>query len=300
MKLDVVSRRLFDNAGSNGPIILMYHSIGNRGNWPWAVTLCEFCRQLDLLKEHGWTTINLAGLVNGRVDKDKTVVISFDDGYDDNYAAYEALRERDMTATWFLVSGDLGGFQSWSDPRSPRLKLLSEQQVKEMANNGMEIGSHTRTHPRLVQLGEYHVKKGSLDEDEGILDDAAAVYPIEFTKTIENEALNYFLDEDYVDAIVLYKQLPDAPETRKEFIHYTLARCYMDDILLDTTTAMIHLEIALDLGFNYTWVMDYDPIFSDQHDHPRWLELRARLPKSNIDEKLMEVEANVYLRPISH
>jgi tetratricopeptide (TPR) repeat protein len=150
----------------------------------------------------------------------------------------------------------------------------------------------------IVQLGEYHVKKGSLDEDEGILDYAASVYPIPFTKTIENKALNFFLDEDYEEAIELYKQLLEVDETRKDHLHYTLARLYMDDILLDTATAMIYLEKAIDLGFDYTWVIDFDPIFSDQHEHPEWKRLRARLPESNINEKLKEADADVYLRPI--
>ena len=150
----------------------------------------------------------------------------------------------------------------------------------------------------IVQLGEYHVKKGSLDEDEGILDYAASVYPIQFTKTIENKALNFFLDEDYEEAIELYKQLLEVEETRKDHLHYTLARLYMDDILLDTATAMVYLEKAIDLGFDYTWVIDFDPIFSDQHEHPEWKRLRARLPESNINEKLKEADSDVYLRPI--
>ena len=152
---------------------------------------------------------------------------------------------------------------------------------------------------RLVQLGEYHVKKGSLEEDEDILNDAASIYPIAFTKTTENQALNFFLDDEDLEAVKLYHQLLEVPDTKKDYIYYTLARLYIDDIIRDTANAMVYLENAIDHGFDYTWVMDFDPLFYDLRDHPKWKALRARLPESNISEKLNEVEANVYLRPIS-
>lgn len=134
--------------------ILMYHSIsdGTGEQHPYYETSTSptvFEHHMRFLLQHGYSTIGLGEAVNSlQVQKPgpKSVVITFDDGYRDFYtAAYPVLCEYGMTATVFVVSGLAG------DPRT-RFKgkdCLIWSEVKELRSNGIDIGSHTVTHPEL-------------------------------------------------------------------------------------------------------------------------------------------------------
>lgn len=146
---------MFHNAGQHGPLVLMYHSVTSGAAtppWKWAISQQRFCEQLGLLKAAGWSAIRFSELLHPDSLPAKAVAITFDDGYADNYAAFEALAARDMCATWFIVSRDVGGRSSWTDPGAPTLPMLTGAQLREMQAAGMEIGSHTRSHARLTQV----------------------------------------------------------------------------------------------------------------------------------------------------
>ena len=83
------------------------------------------------------------------------VGLTFDDGYEDFlHTALPILERLSFSATVFVVAGMLGEENSWqqhSEPR-PRLRLLGAKGVRKVSERGMEIGSHTLTHPRLSGL----------------------------------------------------------------------------------------------------------------------------------------------------
>ncbi len=89
-------------------------------------------------------------------DAGNLVGLTFDDGYEDFLStAVPILEQLGFSATLFVVSGLLGGENSWEHrggPR-PRLKLLGLDGVREVSTRGMEIGGHTTSHPRLSGLG---------------------------------------------------------------------------------------------------------------------------------------------------
>ncbi|MGQ9554111.1 MAG: polysaccharide deacetylase family protein [Anaerolineae bacterium] len=132
--------------------ILMYHHVGQlQPEWDRlrrSLTVSEesFRWQLEYLHRNGYRSITLSDLVaylaNGRpLPMGKTVIITFDDGYRDNYeAAFPILKEYGFTATFFLVTGPI-------DEGSP--EFLTWQQVIEMHTAGMEFGAHSYTHPDL-------------------------------------------------------------------------------------------------------------------------------------------------------
>lgn len=120
--------------------------------WPWAVSRQRFCQQLDFLKAEGYTTLTMGELVAAPHLSTRTAVITFDDGYVDNLAASEALQERDMRATWFIVSGSVGQRPAWAEDGRPVGRLLTASELRRMHAAGMEIGSHTVNHPRLPDL----------------------------------------------------------------------------------------------------------------------------------------------------
>lgn len=101
-----------------------------------------FAAHLDRLQAEGYTTISLyqliAHLAQGAPLPDKPVIITFDDGYRDNYEnAFPLLAERGMTATFFVVT-------DFIDEERPL--YLSWDMTREMLAAGMSIESHGRNH----------------------------------------------------------------------------------------------------------------------------------------------------------
>ncbi|MCG0238166.1 MAG: polysaccharide deacetylase family protein [Firmicutes bacterium] len=101
---------------------------------------------MDYLARAGYNTVTLAQLyrhlTSGEPLPEKPVVITFDDGYASFYEhAFPRLRERGFVATLFVITDKVG---------TPR--YVTWEQVREMAAAGIEIGSHTATHPDLREL----------------------------------------------------------------------------------------------------------------------------------------------------
>lgn len=161
MKIDPLSKRLLAGAGYNGIVSLMYHSITPgklKPGWQWALCFKSFCEQLSLLQDYGWTAICTNQLQTDiNTLPPKSVLITFDDGYADNFLAFEELAKRNLKATWFVVTKDLGQMSSWIDENAPSYLLLTPAQLREMQDANMEIGSHTHTHCRLTQASTQQI-----------------------------------------------------------------------------------------------------------------------------------------------
>ena len=160
--LDPFTKLLHDSAGHHGPLALMYHSVQKvRGtpSWPWAVSLGQLEEHLDLLAREGWTTCALSELSTqtGQNAKGRTVAITFDDGFEDNLAALEALVRRGMRASWFVVTGSIGKAPGWPDAGRPTGRILNASELRNMVDLGMEVGSHGHTHSRLPGLSQARV-----------------------------------------------------------------------------------------------------------------------------------------------
>lgn len=146
-------------AGSAIPI-LMYHGISEevdreRGAYFRVVTRPEtFAMHIRTLAEAGYVGLTLAqahALVSqgGRTAAGrKVVVVTFDDGLQDFHAnAFPILARHGFSASVFLSTGYVGKAFVTGVP------CLTAPQVRELAAQGIEFGSHTVTHPRLVELG---------------------------------------------------------------------------------------------------------------------------------------------------
>lgn len=101
-----------------------------------------FAAHLDAMRAAGYQTITLydllANLTRGTALPEKAVIITFDDGYRDNYTnAFPLLAERDMTATFFIVT-------DFIDDGLPA--YVTWEMVREMYAAGMQIESHGRNH----------------------------------------------------------------------------------------------------------------------------------------------------------
>jgi peptidoglycan/xylan/chitin deacetylase (PgdA/CDA1 family) len=137
--------------------ILMYHYISippaDADDYRRNLSLdpAIFAQHLDFLQEQGYTTIHLQDLISylqtGRPElPDKPIILTFDDGYRDNYEnAFPALRDRGMAGTFFIIT-DFADFAA-TDPDYAR--YATWDQLRQMDAAGMEIGSHSRNHPDL-------------------------------------------------------------------------------------------------------------------------------------------------------
>ncbi|MHB8984177.1 MAG: polysaccharide deacetylase family protein, partial [Carboxydocellales bacterium] len=85
---------------------------------------------------------------------EKSVVITFDDGYRDNfYWARPILLKYGFRATIFLVSDRVGKTNTWDQAQGlPRLELLNTEEIRTMVMEGFQFGAHSRTHTRLTDL----------------------------------------------------------------------------------------------------------------------------------------------------
>lgn len=143
-----------------GVPILMYHSIaddGPAGMRRLRVTPADFGQQLDWLRAAGYTTVTVrhlaAGFAGTATLPDNPVVVTFDDGFADFYeCALPLLEERGLVATLFVTTGYLR-----DDVRTPTPSAapsdwpptMTWRQVGKLPARGIEVGSHTHTHPEL-------------------------------------------------------------------------------------------------------------------------------------------------------
>lgn len=105
----------------------------------------------------------------------RSVVLTFDDGcrcFLDH--AFPELARRGMTATLFAVSRELGGTNRWDLPAGERREdLLDADELRALAAEGIEIGSHGRHHRDLTACGEAELREeifGSREDLEEELD----------------------------------------------------------------------------------------------------------------------------------
>ena len=139
-------------------VILTYHSLDTSGSI-LSVAQHQFAEQMAYLADSGFRGISLREAVAYRDANgawpEQCVVLTFDDGYANFYeSALPVLMQHDFRATVFLLTDLMGGFNDWGPP--PALlgtqRLLSWEQAAELAAVGIELGSHTRTHPDLQHL----------------------------------------------------------------------------------------------------------------------------------------------------
>jgi len=112
------------------------------------VTPQNFRQQLDFLKRNGCQVLHLRDLVAG-IKKEKklprkSVVITFDDGIENNFSqAFPVLKEYGMTAAFFVSGDNIGrpGYLTW-------------EQLRLMQAQGMDIGCHGMTEAYLPDIPE--------------------------------------------------------------------------------------------------------------------------------------------------
>lgn len=125
----------------------------------------QFRRQLRYLKWRGYKTISLEDLLqwlsNAKEIPKRSVILTIDDGYRDNYInAFPLLKKFGFTATIFLITRDIAGLSGWADSQETiKEPMLSWSEIKEMSDYGIDFQPHTHTHPSLTKLDEQKIRE---------------------------------------------------------------------------------------------------------------------------------------------
>jgi peptidoglycan/xylan/chitin deacetylase (PgdA/CDA1 family) len=147
--------RIIENNSLSIPI-LMYHSIcvdREKEIHPYFhinTTSEVFEKQMHYLHENKYQIINLnkaLSLMNSKkINKEKYVVITFDDGYRDFFTeAYPILKKYEFNATVFVATGHIGKLLN-------NKPCLSWDEIRFLNKNNIEFGSHTVNHPKLYSF----------------------------------------------------------------------------------------------------------------------------------------------------
>jgi peptidoglycan/xylan/chitin deacetylase (PgdA/CDA1 family) len=141
--------------------ILMYHNITPRrilGFEKYCLSPRAFNEHIAWLRRLCFTSITLDELVRHRRDSRplpaRPVIITFDDGYRDcaEYAL-PTLHRIGFSACFYLVADLIGKTSEWlARERGMDLELLDVAQARALVNNGMQVGSHSMSHPHLDEL----------------------------------------------------------------------------------------------------------------------------------------------------
>lgn len=137
--------------------ILMYHSIGSLSPSPTSlerdltVSPANFEQQLIYLKEKKYQTILMEDLFQtiyyNKKLPPKPIILTFDDGYDNHYYnVYPLLKKYKFKGSFYIITSLVN-----------QPGRINQQQIKELADNGMEIGSHSVSHPDFSHLNEQEI-----------------------------------------------------------------------------------------------------------------------------------------------
>jgi len=314
LKLEIPLRNVFNVSGDKINI-LAYHRIlddshGFSGDKELiSATKNDFEWQVKYIKKHynAITFSELFACIEGQKSLPKNpVIITFDDGFIDNFTnAYQILLENSIPATFFISTdyiGKKGTF--WFDfvaiaiknlpdgnyknskhniqfeindiddsktkviyillskmkliknserlelihwleeiynPTSISNEIMTWDNVREMASNGMEIGSHSVSHPILSQLSASELKKEIIEskleiQEQLHIDCNVIAYPVggknAFNKDVEKLVEeNYNFGCSYISGV----------NTKKNIDYYSLKRLHIER---DTSKAMFKLLLA--------------------------------------------------------
>ena len=154
-----LTRRWRTQTGQTPVAILFYHRVADSHPNGWTVSNRGFQQQLEWLVRN-FDVVSLDECqkrIHSGYNQRPTVSITFDDGYAENCElAYPWLLERNIPFTIYVtLQNVLSGVPFQHDlERNCPLPILTAEETRSLAQFGVEIGAHTRTHPNLQKITE--------------------------------------------------------------------------------------------------------------------------------------------------
>jgi heparosan-N-sulfate-glucuronate 5-epimerase len=147
-------------ARGSDSIVLCYHAVSD--TWPADLSIApdRLREHLEHLRDRGYRGVTFSELVAGA--EGKVVAVTFDDGYRSVIdLAQPILAELGFPGTLFVPTDHIGtekpmawpGIEQWlGTEHEAELVPMGWDEVRRLRDAGWEIGSHTRSHPRLSQI----------------------------------------------------------------------------------------------------------------------------------------------------
>ncbi|MDD5675302.1 MAG: polysaccharide deacetylase family protein [Chitinivibrionales bacterium] len=151
---------------------LVFHEVSNK---PSLFSLSEISQKrftafADELVRRDYRTLRLSDAVEAPAGRGATVALTFDDAFESVFTlAAPVLRHNNQTATIFAVAGFLGRRSTW-DVYAARTHC-SAAQLRQLAADGFEIGSHSLTHPDLRRLDDRELAR-EIGDSKKLLEDS--------------------------------------------------------------------------------------------------------------------------------
>lgn len=156
---------LWQKASDSVPV-LNYHQINDTEKNPLTVDTEQFERQMEYLAEEGYHAITPGEMIDcwetGAELPSNPVIITFDDGYLDNYRnAFPILQKYGMKATIFLISDYVSTYPNY----------LTWDNAKEMQESGLiNFESHTLSHVELTETDSAEETRHQLHDSQEALE----------------------------------------------------------------------------------------------------------------------------------
>lgn len=137
---------------ADSAVILTYYRFGEEAYPTTNTKMAEFDAHLKELTSGRYTVLPLLDVLSaireGRSLPDRAVAITMDDGFASVYAqAWPKLRAAKLPFTIFVATASI-------DAKAKG--LMSWDQLRELAKQGVAIGAQTRTHPHMVEMDAEH------------------------------------------------------------------------------------------------------------------------------------------------
>ncbi|TMK79658.1 MAG: polysaccharide deacetylase family protein [Actinobacteria bacterium] len=137
------------------PAVLVYHGVGSDADDPARLLVApdRLESHVRYLQRRGYRFLTAEELLELGRPSARTAVLTFDDGFRNWLSeAVPLLNRLGVRATFYICPGMFGG-QHWQVPGEAG-RLLDEAGVRALADAGMELGSHSLSHPDLRKLDD--------------------------------------------------------------------------------------------------------------------------------------------------
>lgn len=141
--------------------ILLYHSVDDgcaEAYRPYAVPVAAFDDHMSALDDLGCVALTISELVDlrraGRAPPERAIAITFDDGLRDfAVGAMPILSRFGFRATLYVTTGFVGRSSLWLQGLGEGDRpMMGWDELREVADSGIEIGAHSVNHPQLDLL----------------------------------------------------------------------------------------------------------------------------------------------------
>jgi peptidoglycan/xylan/chitin deacetylase (PgdA/CDA1 family) len=156
-------------------LVVCYHGVSPSWGWRYSITPARLRAQIAGLLRRGYRPTTLSEAI-ASPPGERTLVVTFDDALSSlRTHALPALRALGVPATVFACTAWAGrdepmriGADRWiGGPHERELVSLDWDDLAMLRDAGWQIGSHTRTHPRLTRVSDAELRRElTLSKDE--------------------------------------------------------------------------------------------------------------------------------------